>query len=121
MHEELFVLCKLDHPYICRYTESFEDEKYMYIVMEYVEDAIDLEHLISNRVNECNSKELPILPEDEVRRLMYMLLRGIHHMHMNGIIHRDLKPENCLLDKSLNLRIIDFGLAKVTDNDKTGK
>ena len=115
------ILASLDHENIVNYVESYEDTRYMYIVMEYVEDAIDLEHLISNRVNECNSKEQPILPEDEVRRLMYMLLRGVHHMHMNGIIHRDLKPENCLLDKSLNLRIIDFGLAKVTDNDKTGK
>lgn len=36
MHEELLVLCKLDHPYIAQYIESFEDEKYMYIVMELI-------------------------------------------------------------------------------------
>ena len=36
MHEELMVLCKLDHPYIAQYIESFEDEKYMYIVMELI-------------------------------------------------------------------------------------
>jgi len=36
MHEELLVLCKLDHPFIAQYIESFEDEKYMYIVMELI-------------------------------------------------------------------------------------
>ena len=35
MHEELQILYKLDHPYICQYIESFEDGKYIYIIMEY--------------------------------------------------------------------------------------
>ena len=35
MQEELEILYKLDHPYICHYIESFEDHKYMYIVMQY--------------------------------------------------------------------------------------
>ena len=44
---------------------------------------------------------------------MYMLVRGLCHIHENGIVHRDLKTENCLIDEDFNLRIIDFGLAKV--------
>lgn len=44
---------------------------------------------------------------------MHMLMEGLHHIHTNKVIHRDLKPENCLIDKNLNLKIIDFGLSKV--------
>ena len=43
-----------------------------------------------------------------------MLIKGLCHIHQNGIVHRDLKTENCLIDNSFNLRIIDFGLAKVS-------
>ena len=116
IREEISILSILDHPNIVKYVESYEDKRYMYIVMEYVEDATDLEHVIKNRVAESGFpiEPKPLLPEEEVRRLMYMLLKGIHHIHENGIIHRDLKPENCLLDKDLQLRIIDFGLAKAS-------
>ena len=41
-----------DHPNIVKYVESYEDNRYMYIVMEYVEDAIDLYKLINNRLDE---------------------------------------------------------------------
>ena len=113
VREEIAVLSVLDHPNIVKYVESYEDKRYMYIVMEYVEDATDLEHLLKNLKNENEAGNEPLLSEDEVRRLMYLLLCGVHHIHENGIIHRDIKPENCLLDKDHQLRIIDFGLSKV--------
>ena len=62
----------------------------------------------------------PILPEDEIRQIMFMLIKGLAHIHKNGIVHRDLKSENCLIDKELNLRIIDFGLSKVASNREFG-
>lgn len=45
MHEELAILYKLDHPYICQYVESFEDEKYIYIIMEYCPGKILMDRL----------------------------------------------------------------------------
>ena len=113
VREEIAVLSVLDHPNIVKYVESYEDKRYMYIVMEYVEDATDLLYLLKNLKDANLTNDKPLLSEDEVRRLMYMLLCGVHHIHENGIIHRDMKPENCLLDKDNQLRIIDFGLSKV--------
>ncbi len=52
---------------------------------------------------------------------MHMLIKGLCHIHLNGIVHRDLKTENCLIDNDFNLRIIDFGLAKVASNRDFGK
>ena len=49
---EIEILAVLDHPNIVNYVESYEDKRYMYIVMEYVEDATDLEHLLKNLLNE---------------------------------------------------------------------
>ena len=53
-----------------------------------------------------------LFPELEVKRIMFMLLNGLNHIHTNSVVHRDMKPQNCILDKTLNLRIIDFGMAK---------
>lgn len=51
------------------------------------------------------------LPEPEVRYFMHQLLEGCRHVHSNNIIHRDIKLGNLLLDRNMELKICDFGLA----------
>ena len=51
------------------------------------------------------------MEEKEAARIIFMLAKGLHHIHSNGVVHRDIKPENCLIDKEGVLKIIDFGLA----------
>lgn len=114
--EEVSILSMLDHPSIVKYVESYEDDRYMYIVMEFIEQATELQEIIEKQKkileeDPAKARE-PVFPESEVRRIMLMILGGIYHIHSNGIVHRDLKPENLLVDKNLQLRIIDFGLAK---------
>ena len=52
---------------------------------------------------------------------MLMIMTGLHHIHTNNVVHRDLKAENCLLDKNLQLRIIDFGLSKMVQHEEGGQ
>ncbi|KAL8283788.1 hypothetical protein RQP46_005220 [Phenoliferia psychrophenolica] len=52
------------------------------------------------------------LPSDLVAKLLSQLLLGLAHLHSRRILHRDLKPQNLLIDKSGNLKIADFGLAR---------
>ena len=47
------------------------------------------------------------------RFFMYQLVRGCKYMHERGIIHRDLKPGNLLVTRACELRITDFGLARL--------
>ncbi|KAK4047000.1 Cyclin-dependent kinase catalytic subunit [Microbotryomycetes sp. JL201] len=52
------------------------------------------------------------LAKDLVAKLLQQLLAGLSHLHSRRILHRDLKPQNLLIDKSGNLKIADFGLAR---------
>jgi p38 MAP kinase len=60
------------------------------------------------------------LTDDHVQFLVYQLLRGLKYVHSAGIIHRDLKPSNIAVNEDCELKILDFGLARHTDNEMTG-
>ena len=89
MHEELLVLCKLDHPYISQYIESFEDEKYMYIVMELIVGK-ELMARVANT-------ETGLYTEHDAAHVIYKTIEGVNHCHATGVVHRDLKPENIMV------------------------
>ncbi|XP_065909388.1 mitogen-activated protein kinase 14A-like [Dysidea avara] len=60
------------------------------------------------------------LTDEHVQFLVYQILRGLKYVHSAGIIHRDLKPSNIAVNEDCELRILDFGLARATDNEMTG-
>ncbi|KAF0710143.1 Aste57867_5594 [Aphanomyces stellatus] len=57
------------------------------------------------------------LSEGHIRVIMYQLLSGVKTMHDNGVLHRDLKPGNLLINKDCELKITDFGLARMVPQD----
>src|SRR5260370_20603663 len=49
--------------------------------------------------------------------IMAKICEAVHHAHQRGLIHRDLKPGNILVDDTGQPKILDFGVARVTDSD----
>ena len=84
-----------------RYTQNF--------LMEYVPNS--LENLIQNFRN----KKIYI-PFEKIKKIIFQLLEGIKFAHSKNICHRDLKPDNILLDENGNVKICDFGSAKIISN-----
>jgi calcium-dependent protein kinase len=109
--DEVNIISELDHPNIVKYYESYEDDNYLNIVMEYLEGN-DLFKLISSRKSNK-------FTEKDMAEIITNLFKALSYIHKN-IVHRDIKPENILFsdDESLGtLKIIDFGLSTGLKSD----
>lgn len=104
IRQEVQILSSLDHPNITKYYETYEDSKYLYLVMEYC-DGGELIDRISKKST---------FSEKEAANIMDDLLKAINHCHNLKIAHRDIKPENIMYGDDGMIKLIDFGLAKQT-------
>lgn len=81
----------------------FESSTFIFLVFELCKNGELFDYLTS----------VVTLSEKKTRYIMRQVLEGVLHVHSRGVVHRDLKPENILLDDNLNVKITDFGFAKV--------
>lgn len=107
--KESQVLSSLKHPYIVRYRESFHEDGWLCIVMDYCEGG-DLSGRIK-RMRESGK----YFPEPQVMRWFTQSILALKYIHDLHILHRDLKSGNFFLSKSGNIKLGDFGIAKVLE------
>lgn len=93
---------RLIHPYIINIYDVVSDGDDQYIVMEYVEGVTLKEYLQEHRLTLNAALEIAVRLAD-----------ALQHAHSRNIIHCDIKPQNILIDKNLNPKIADFGIAKM--------
>ena len=106
IEREVDILRSLDHPNIVKYFETYEDDHFIHIVMEYI-PGDNLFKVITN-------KKYFKFTEKEICQIMTCLLKAVLFLHHNNIVHRDIKPENILFSvpRDFNaLKLIDFGLS----------
>ena len=104
---EIDILKIAKHPNIIQLYDVFENENYIYIIMEYCAGG-DLFSYIEKRGFR--------LPETRAAEIIHKLSTAVFFLHEYGVVHRDLKPENILMtDNSSNadIRLVDFGLGKI--------
>ena len=105
---EMQILAELNHPNIARLLDGGETvDGVPYLVMEYVEGRpIDVF---------CDEKQLPI---DERLRLFATVCAAVQYAHQHLVIHRDIKPGNILVSEEGLPKLVDFGIAKLLDQDR---
>ena len=99
------ILALADNPWIVDLKFSFQDEKSLYLAMEYLPGG-DLMTLLIKK---------DILTEDESRFYVAEMVAAIDSVHVLNYIHRDLKPDNILIDGRGHIKLSDFGLCKHAD------
>jgi hypothetical protein len=107
-HQEVRVARQVSHPNVCRVYDIGETDDYVFLSMEYV-DGEDLASLL---------RRIGRLPADKAIQVGRQLCAGLAAAHDRGVLHRDLKPANVLLDGRGHVRIADFGLAAVADDQR---
>lgn len=99
---------RLIHPYIINIYDVVSEGDIQYIIMEYVDGVTLKEYLKEHK-----------LPLNAVLEIAVRLADALQHAHSRNIIHCDIKPQNILIDKYLNPKITDFGIAKMISNQTT--
>ncbi|XP_004495372.1 uncharacterized protein [Cicer arietinum] len=99
------LLAEVDSIYIVKLYCSFQDEGYLYLIMEYLPGG-DMMTLLMRK---------DILTEYEARFYVGETILAIESIHKYNYIHRDIKPDNLLLDRNGHMKLSDFGLCKPLD------
>eukprot|EP00948_MAST-09A_sp_MAST-9A-sp1_P002632 g2632.t1 len=98
------VLCTCDFPFIIGLQYAFQNDRYLFLLLDLAE-AGDLKQLMkANR---------GILPRSAVRFFCAEVLLALHHLHEMNLIYRDLKPANVLVSHDGHVKLADMGLAGV--------
>ena len=95
----------LNHPNIVKVYDVSVSEKLQYIVMEYV-DGMTLREYLNERGGRLTNRETV--------HFISQILKALDHAHRNGVVHRDIKPQNIMLLDNGQLRMMDFGIARIS-------
>ena len=101
--KEAQAVAMLDHPNICQVYGFEETAEHSFIVMQYIEGET-LADLIRNRT----------LASNQIVPLAQQIVGALGDAHAHGIIHRDVKPKNIMVTPGGQVKVLDFGLAKMT-------
>jgi serine/threonine protein kinase len=99
-------LFKMSHPNIVRVTDLIEEGGKKAFVMEYIE---------GKNLRDESDRVKSISPE-AIRTWMPQMLSALGYCHSKGFVHRDIKPSNFMLTTEGQIKLLDFGIAKKTDN-----
>lgn len=108
--EEAKVLAKMDHPGIVKLKDYLEQQDGVFLIMEYIE-GIEL----SDHITKITG---PII-KDNLITIFVQLLEAFKYAHKLNIVHRDIKPSNIIIDSNNNIKVLDFGIAKILEDTKS--
>jgi serine/threonine protein kinase len=103
--DEVKIARAIAHPNVCRVYDIDEVDGHHFLSMEYI-DGENLSTLL---------RRVGRVPRDKAMELGIQICHGLAAVHAQGILHRDLKPANLMIDERGRVRIMDFGLASLSD------
>lgn len=118
INREISIMIRIQHPTIIKFfgysLEDFTGNNNVTILME-----LSINGSLSDYLDKVKNKQADF-DNNTVRQIILIgITRAMMYLHQNHILHRDLKPLNVLLDSDYHPKIIDFGLSKFFEPDKT--
>jgi eukaryotic-like serine/threonine-protein kinase len=110
--QEARAMASLDHENIVKVYDISQDGEVPFIVVECVSGR-DLGDLLGGRRGRRSGR----LNEQFVKRMAMQLLHALSYAHRRGIIHRDIKPSNILLTSGGTVKVADFGIARIVEEE----
>ena len=107
---EASALAHLQHPNIITLYDYVENEEGLFLIMEYVEGRE-----LSNHINQVTGP----MNEADATNVFKQILEAFDYAHSKGVVHRDIKPSNILITSDNKVKVMDFGIAKILDNQKS--
>ena len=102
------LLSRIRNSFIVNLIYSFQDSENLYLVMDFLKGGDLRYHICKNRY----------ITEEQTKFFLGCLILGLEYIHSLNLIHRDIKPENLLMDSRGYLRITDFGISSIYQNNK---
>ena len=100
---EAALVGRLHHPHIVPLLDAAVEQGFSYVVMEYVPGGTLAQHTSAGA----------LLPVERVAEVAFKLSRALEYAQLQGVIHRDLKPGNVLLARPFDVKLSDFGVARI--------
>lgn len=107
VEREIAIMKLIDHPHVLGLYDVYESKKHLFLILEHVSGGELFDHLVKRGR----------LPLGEARRFFAQMISAVDFCHKHCVCHRDLKPENLLLDKKMNIKVADFGMASLQVGD----
>ena len=102
---EVMILQRLNNPNVCKCYKIFQDNNYLYFIMELMNNGDLKSYYAANKLLNIH------IQEEKLWDIFYKCLSGLLYIHKEGLIHRDIKLENLFLDDNLQIKIGDFNVS----------
>ena len=103
------LMVKINSPFIVNIKSAFQDDTNLYLVSEFMQGGDMFFHM--------HDGQIIIFNTEKTRFYILELVLALEFLHKNNMVYRDLKPENILLDDKGHVKLTDFGLSKILEDE----